>query len=154
MIIDGRDFPGQPVHQGVYLPRGMVSLWDELQYVTINPVEALTEPGYFNKLYQRVSPPDRIEVAAFVDNEWRFSVLVVTNNTFDKTIPGVGGTVSVRILGTDDEDIPEPVEGLHAVHKGRGVYEVHGPDGEIVGQGLTKDAARRVVMDGKVSEAA
>ncbi len=149
MIIDGRDFPGQPVHQGVYLPRGMVSLWDELQYVTTNPVEALLEPGYFNKLYQRVSPPDRIEIASFVDDEWRYASLSVIGNTFDVTVPGVGGVVSVRLVWRDDEAIPEAAtSGFHPVHKGRGVYEVQDGDNVMVAAGLSRVEAERIAIEG------
>ncbi len=151
MIIDGRDFPGQPIHQGAYIPILHSSLWYVVQYATTNPVEALLEPGYFNKLYQSVSPPDRIEVASFYEDEWHFATLVVFDNTFDKTIPGVGGQVSVRLMWRDDEPIPViETGGLHSVHKGRGMYEVRDADDVTVAEGKTKGEAERIVMAGPV----
>ncbi len=148
MLIDDREFPGQNLRQGAYLERGIVSLWGEFQYVTTNPVNELFAPGYFNKLYQVAKAPDRIEVESFVNGEWRSHTLVVTGNTFDPSIPGIGGTVSVRMLGSDDEPMPEIVEGLRAVHKGNTVWEVHDSNGSIVAERMTKDAAFAMAMNG------
>ncbi len=148
MKIGGREFPGQVLRQGMYIPLGDVTLWERVQYVTINPIDALMEPGYFNKLFQLVAPPARIEVASYVDDEWRMATLIVTENSFDPTIPGIGGTVSVRLLGDDNEPIPEAVEGLRAVHRGRGVYQVQDAAGAIVAEGLSRVEASNRVMNG------
>ena len=151
MIINGREFPGQPLRQGAYIRLGVVSLWDEVQYVTTNPIADLLVPGYFNPLFQIVDPPARIEVASFTDGEWRYAKLAVVENTFDQTNPGVGGTVSVRRLDEDAEHIPETVPGLQAVHKGAGRYEVQDGDGEVIQSGLTKDRANAIVLEGRVA---
>ena len=150
MIIDGREFPGQALRQGMYIPLGRVSLWEEIQYVTTNPIEKVLEPGYFNMLWQLVTPPDKIEVASFTEDGWRYTTLLVCDNTFDPLIAGVGGTISVRLLAGDEEVIPEPGIGLRSVHKGRGVYEVRNGVDAVVAEGLTREEAQARVMDGPV----
>ncbi len=145
MIINGREFPGQPLRQGSYIPLGRVSLWEEVQYVTTNPISDLLAPGYFNPLFQIVDPPAMIQVASFTDGAWRYASLAVVENTFDPANPGIGGALSVRRLDKDEEVIAAPVPGLKAIHKGRGFYEVQDGDGEVLESGLTKVQAEAKV---------
>ena len=98
MLIGGWEIDGPTYRDGVYLERGLVSLWTEVQYVTSASIETLLAPGYFDTLCRSLPPLATITVRSFVDDEWQLAVLIVAGNTFDPTEPNLGGQVSVRLV--------------------------------------------------------
>ena len=59
-----------------------------------------------------------------------------------------GRDFTLDLLGDDNEPIPEVVEGLRAVHRGRGIYQVQDAEGGVVAEGLSRMEASNRVMNG------